>query len=361
METVKNIPSRNYKGYIQGLKGFACLMVMLGHYIGLYKYADNLSFSWPLADWFLSSPIKFLLNESFWVVLFWVVSGYLVAMSRVDSLKKLAVKAVSRFLRLGLPILVACLIIYVIGVTVGFHTTASSSLFENEFIQRYYTTGISIWDALKSPIDILLLGNASLNSPYWVLKDMFISSLVIYGLTYLRSRIWNKNISFLIALAVWVGSVVLSNILFASLFGMFVCWVERDAEAFLKNKLFIWALLGFSFLLYMLSAAEISNLFFAALIVLIPQLPLLNGIFSCRAATFVGKISFGIYSFHWPLFCSVGMLLILLLSGAVGLMWACVIAMVVSIAATFAFSIVYYYGVEQWIYRLLKKVEIWFS
>ena len=32
----------NYKSYITGLKGFACVMVMIGHFLGAFAYADNM-------------------------------------------------------------------------------------------------------------------------------------------------------------------------------------------------------------------------------------------------------------------------------------------------------------------------------
>lgn len=32
----------NYKSYITGLKGFACVMVMIGQFLGVFAYADNM-------------------------------------------------------------------------------------------------------------------------------------------------------------------------------------------------------------------------------------------------------------------------------------------------------------------------------
>ena len=67
-----------YKAHISGLKGFACFMVMMGHYIGLYKYAENFPVESVLLDYFekfLASRIGFVLDETYWVILFFVVIG----------------------------------------------------------------------------------------------------------------------------------------------------------------------------------------------------------------------------------------------------------------------------------------------
>lgn len=55
--------------YIDGMKGLACLFVLLGHFTGIYKYAENAT---AIDSWFTrmltKGPLSFFTAESFLVV-----------------------------------------------------------------------------------------------------------------------------------------------------------------------------------------------------------------------------------------------------------------------------------------------------
>ena len=355
------IKSNTYKPYISGLKGFACFMVMFGHYIELFKVAENFPVESNALDvfkTFIDSKIGFLLDETFWVILFFVISGYLVAMSNIATFKDMLTKNVMRFLRLGIPILCAYVVIFLIYKTLGFHTLDTMNLFENSFIQKHYLGTYSIWNVLKSPIDVLFLGKFTLNAPYWVLREMFISSILIYFFTWLRNKLSKINVFWIALFLTMAVSMVVSNIVFAGLFGMLICLIEKDkGKEFLSNKLCVFALTVFCGLLYFIPRSRISCVFFGAIILFIPKLPIVNKVISSKFACFFGKISFGIYSLHWPVFFSFGMLIISKTTEKFGLLESSVLAIIISIAITVLLSILYYYGIEKHIYKLLKILE----
>lgn len=57
--------------YINGLKGLTCVFVMLGHYVGFYKYAEAFPTKISILDLINNSTmLRELTSESFWVVLF---------------------------------------------------------------------------------------------------------------------------------------------------------------------------------------------------------------------------------------------------------------------------------------------------
>lgn len=66
------------KLYIDGLKGFACCFVMLGHFCGAYEYAEDISLiQCEFMKVITNSFFVFFFNEEFWLYLFFVLSGFL--------------------------------------------------------------------------------------------------------------------------------------------------------------------------------------------------------------------------------------------------------------------------------------------
>ena len=350
-----------YKAYISGLKGFACLMVMIGHYIGLYKYAENFPVESTLLDYFgkfIESKTGFVLDETFWVILFFVVSGYLVANSKILNIKNAISKSFMRYLRLGLPVLFAYLIIFLIYKTIGFHTSETIGIFECSFVQKPYCGTYSFLEVLKSPFDVLFFNTTTLNGPYWVLREMFITSIIIYFLNWLKNKINNQNVFYTVLFVALISSMAISNVVFAGLFGMALCILENTNKTeILSNKIFALMIVVFSAALYFIPRSRISCVFFGALILLIPRLPIVNNVLSSKFMGFIAKISFGIYSFHWPVLCSVGMLVLLNTYKRIGLLSASLTAVAISIILTFIISIIYYFCIEKHIYGFLKKLE----
>lgn len=353
---------QNYKNYISGLKGFACIMVMIGHYIGLYKYAENFqadNIMLSFFDTFHSSKISFLLDETFWVILFFVISGYLVSMSNVGSLASFLKKSVMRFLRLGIPVFLSIAIIFAIYKFIGFHTNDTDIFMINPFIQKAYTSEYNIFQVLMSPFDVLIFGDVSLNSPFWVLREMLISSIIIYFLQFLHCKIKNNSLFLSIVGIVFFISMILSNVIFAGIFGYIINLIENHKNnKITSEKIFVFLAILFSVSLYFIPRTRIACIFFGSLVLLIPKLPFVCSIFSSKVAQYINKISFGVYAFHWPVFCSIGMLCLINIALDKGLIVASIISSVVSVILTFLISVCFYHFIEKWIYILLKKIDL---
>jgi len=337
-------------------------MVMVGHYIGLYKYAENFpdnSKILDLFDVFLNSKINFILDENFWVILFFVVSGYLVSMSNILSLRIFVKKSLMRFLRLGLPVFCSIAIIFVVYKTIGFYSTETKVLFDNAFIQKAYAGEYNIVQVLLSPINVLLVGDVSLNSPFWVLREMFLTSVIIYFLLFLQCKIKNGNIFLCIVGIIFFISMVLSIIVFAGILGFVISLIENNNEKKITSeKVFVFFTIIFSASLYFISRTRIACIFFGCLILFIPKLPLICSVFASKIAQYINKISFGIYAFHWPVFCSFGMLCMIKLSASIGLLAAYIISSGISVLITILLAVCFYNFIEKRIYVLLRKLDL---
>lgn len=335
------------KHYITGLKGISCIFIMLGHFVGLYKYAERFLPRIPLLDSVLNSRFSFAINEAFWLYLFFYLSGYLVARSKVNTIKDVVLKSINRFFRLAFPVLFSYLVIYLIYIFAGFHNGETASLFKCGWFQGYYAEQYTWMHVLRSPIDVLIHGNCALNGPYWVLKDMFFASLIIYVLKYIYHILSVRYAA--IALAILVAAtfafIPVSNIIFACLLGMLIS-VYEDTEAVCKKPgIAVTGILLVSLMQYIVTENFVFNIFFVILMIITPRVPSLDGALSKKPFRFLGDISWGIYSFHWPLMCSVGAMLIIALQPETGLtasyLIACAAVSIVTIvlAAIFSFTL----------------------
>ena len=54
---------QTYYYYLNGLKGIACLLIMMGHYLGLYKYAQSFTPSIRIIDIINNSLLSFLMKN----------------------------------------------------------------------------------------------------------------------------------------------------------------------------------------------------------------------------------------------------------------------------------------------------------
>ncbi len=114
---------------------------------------------------------------------FFVISGYLLLVNRAeDELRIIDIfrKSIIRFFRLAIPIFGASIIILIIQYIIGFHNKSLEVIVENKWIQSFYNQHLTIYDAIKEPFRVLFQGNSFFNSPFWCLKSMFLSSIIIY-------------------------------------------------------------------------------------------------------------------------------------------------------------------------------------
>jgi len=101
--------------YIDGMKGYACLFILLGHFMGIYKYAENADM---IDSWFVRiltiGPLSFFSAESYWLYLFLVISGYLLMTFNIpNNYKEFVIKCAKRALRFVIPVIGTAIYIYI--------------------------------------------------------------------------------------------------------------------------------------------------------------------------------------------------------------------------------------------------------
>ena len=335
------------KNYITSLKGIACLLVAIGHFLGTIKYAESISVDTSFFSLLKSCRMDFLISESFWLYLFFIVSGYLVAHSKVSKLPELFVRGFVRFLRLALPILCACLLIFVFSQIIPFYNDDTKLLFENEWLQSSYSQPLGILGAVLSPIYVLVLGNSVFNFPYWVLRSMFLASLLVYLVTYISSKIKSKYLKIAFIISVAFVAFFLDKIVFSCIVGAILFYYEECLQFLFKSWISVCVIGVLSFVLCFINALYGAILLFSWLLITMVRFEKLQKALEVKPLVYLGEISFGIYSFHWPIFCSLGSLLIIKLWNAVGGGLAVFIATLAVIVITVVLSIFYHYAMEK--------------
>ncbi len=351
--------------WVNGLKGIACLFIMMGHFTGLYKYADNIhSFKNTFLDMIVTYPVSIITSESFWLFLFFPVSGYCLAKSAERSLKDIwdvLYKVMIRGCRFVLPIMGTALLVLCIGYCIGFHNQEIASLVDNNWLASAYNRELNIGDAIQEPFLVLLKGVSLFNSPYWCIKSMFIASVLVYLLVYCKKKCEEKNIKhceILIGiLALFVFGISGRTAILAHVFGMLLAWCEDIIYKHTNKYTYVYLLAAIAPLIVFLVNGSDAwvGLSFCLLMLAVNNIKYLKYCVE-KLGGRIGKISWGIFSYHWPVFNSVGMLLFLNLNATSlnkGLVFG--IVFVVCIIITIFMAIISYYTVE----RITSAVCLW--
>lgn len=341
--------------YIDGLKGLACFMIMVSHYLDVYHAAESFNTSYRIVDFLYASPIRFLLGGSFWIYLFFTISGYLLSKENLKTFVDTVFKCIHRFVRLALPILFSYLFIYTILFALGSHNKETIVVFENSWYQKYYSQKYSLTDVLCGPIDVLLLGKATLNAPYWVLRDMFFSSLIIYSYSYFKNRLHiSDEMFFLIGILTMVIASFKKPIITACMAGALLGFCQKRQESFFHSGKFGLGMILTVLFFYRTSKEILSTTVFISVILFLPQIKILNDLFKSGIMKFLGRISWGVYSFHWPLMCSVGGLMLLHINGiSQAYIVSFIVCMILTILVSFIYSLT--------LAKLEKSIALWFD
>lgn len=333
------------------------MLILTGHYLLIYILAQSFEPRIYMIDAIRNSPFAFLIDPSYWLYLFFVVSGYLVSKTRITGIGDLVRKSVKRFFRLGLPILFSYFVIYLLYLCIGFHTKETDTLFTCQWYQQYFTETYSLKDVLLSPYTVIIQGKYKLNPPYWVLRNMYLSSLIIYAIKYC----WNKlnspvnAVSFSVLMVISLSLRFASPIFSACLIGMMISLFEIG-DISLKSFFSFWIVL-LAWSLYFLPNDLKAAIFFSSLILCIPRIKWLNSLFISKPIQYLGKISWGIYSFHWPVMCSVSALTLIKLAGQIGLIKSYCISFIIALAVSLLLSNLFNVYIEKPCGLLINKAD----
>ena len=316
--------------FLDGLRGLACLQVVLLHIINSY-FPTFIEDSGPqdgVGFRVHHSPVFFLYHGHFAVLLFFILSGYVLTRSFLRSGSIAAVDIISgRLARLYIPTTFFMLFNLVLWVcfhhahrTVGefFNCKwlayawnidlSSTGLFREIFLNPVlfgYTSGMGGW--IPWVRDYLTSSGASINGPVWSLSIEFLGSILTLGLV----RIYARQ-PFLWIIACFAGIYVLPGEMLCFVIGNVACILQVGEKRLVRASPFAvtFAMLLLAIAIFISTTQEFNyprNIFSATLIFfVVSQCMFLRRLLEVRIVDRIGVLSFTIYLCHWGIVIGLG-------------------------------------------------------
>lgn len=318
-DKVTNNRNKTRMYHIDGIKGLMCFLIMFGHFWNIYRQTEAGSILENegldiIKNSFLDQT---LLSATFWLYAFLVISGYLLSNTRVRSLSEIIIKTAKRFLRLFIPILGACIFIYLIQETIGFYTADTIEYFNNGYIRQFYVQDLSWKSIFIEPLRAMIKSSCRFNAPFWVITDMFKSSILIYICNF-TDYVLKKKSHVLPWIFLLLSIFSDAHVMIACMAGYMVGHYKEEIDKLTENRsLFLIisaAIFVASYEVY--TAKTFTKIFdnimlyillYCFLMIVINKSELFQKIFSKKLFLRMGKISFGVYALHWPIICSIGL------------------------------------------------------
>ena len=178
---------------LDGLRGLAAINVTLGHFFSAFFPAllyKNYPMAYQQGDrsgfWFdvaTSAPASLFYNSHFAVVVFFVLSGYVLSAPYYQGQGDMILKQrlIGRYLRLNLPLMVSVILSFMICKAGLYYNVEAARIAGSDmFIGQYFTNNITLSSLFEAATyKALTLGDRTYNHPLWTLRFEFIGSLVL--------------------------------------------------------------------------------------------------------------------------------------------------------------------------------------
>ncbi len=220
------------------------------------------------------------------------------------------VKCAKRILRLAIPIWGTAIFIFVIQNTIGFYNHSVQAIVQNTWLTHLYGSRLTVLDILKEPFFVLILGTSKFNSPFWCLRDMLISSFLIYGVGWICKS--KKTETIAVCVLTVLAAITGRSIIMACLCGSCARLLREKAEIQNKKNIMVLAGLLLPLVAFWSGNPVFTSTAFASFLIAVPQVERVKSIFECKLVKRLGAVSFGIYALHWPIINSIGLRIIVM-------------------------------------------------
>lgn len=294
----------NRIAYLDGLKGFAALCVLIHHFYMVFygvlpdgiKVIEHVPF------------INMLVNGQFAVCLFIIISNYIFAKTidaHVDIIS-IQRRITKRYFRLVIPIIFIVAIVAIMYYAGMFHLTELNDSKLDKFWKGLTATDF-IKQVLLSPF-----GYSKVIGPFWMLKFIFLGNLFVALMTIMVNgrSIFSKVIIYVLATLL---SIYFSTYWVCAFIGGLIYEVRTTREKQVGEAIYVGIGIGTLIISQIVTAMQPSvfnenklvciisaTLFFYSIL----SLEGIQSLLSKKVFEFLGENSLSIYLIHWPVVCS---------------------------------------------------------
>ena len=358
--------------FLEGLRGLLALNVVINHFIVVFypqMYFEDFAIKdGGFLSLFASTPLSVLINGNIAVQYFFVLTGFLVGkmvFTRDISPRILREKIVKRYTRL-LPIVVAATLFTAFTMFTGlqYHISILDNVKNSGFLSGYCNFEPSVVGALFNAFFKSFFELNDYVGPFWTIKYEFLGYIFVLILCYvLNDSRWKR--AGLVIGAVFLGvlfDLKYSVIVFGALVADLYYNNYYDATPFSKyyhkvlDKKWFLAL---CFIVGLFFAC--CPIYYASVYKVLSVIPLINTgfvrgvgmalivfvmlksktvrwIFELRFFTWLGKFSFAVYAFHWPIMLTLQAYLFSRFLPTLGYDWSAILAFFITLPIIYSFS-----------------------
>lgn len=370
--------------YLDGVRGFAAFIVVIHHYLlGFFPALLNgnlnsIKTKNGIELLIASSPLNLIYAGNSAVCIFFILSGYVLTYKffKCNDERLIISSANRRYLRLLVPVLFSLVVTYVFMKLGFFYNIKASQLTNSDWLASYYNFEPNFIEMLKEGFWGVFFQQTSFYNPVlWTMYYEFYGSLLVLGFAYAFGKVRNRYIIYLIA-----SLITVNTHFFPFILGVFLSdsYASKNNFICIFNKTstkLILSILGLFLASYPTNIPVENTIYSFMKINLFEDLPyfyhtigtflilcvILNSyklkkMFSNKIFSFLGSISFSLYSIHFLVLSTFSSYLFLVLNTYFKYYQSFLIMFIISLALLLIISYYIYKYIDLGGIRLSKYV-----
>lgn len=373
--------------WIDGLKGFACIGVLLHHFLLAFLpatyYGDlNMSIIQNKLDVKMAqAPYAFFINGNYMVALFCLVSALVLGLKvmNLENRRYVTEMFIKRYPRLMLPTIPVIISVYVMLKYECFSHLKAAKWTQSPWLASYYLEKVSFKRCIDSIfVTTWYASDVTFSNAFWMLGSLFFGSMLAIILSTFTWKIRRNAVELIYVFCVFLY-IRVNTLQLAFVFGVLLAHLFKERKYLFNHKgIGIFCFLLGIFLGGYPSGIRPVNIY--RYLNILPQeilsyqfwhiigafftvyglwnMGLACKILECRGMQFLGKISYAIYLIHIPLLFSVSCHIFneLMASKKMSYLMGVWITLVITIVCTLILGWMYNRYIEAWCNKVLNEI-----
>jgi peptidoglycan/LPS O-acetylase OafA/YrhL len=319
--------------FLDALRGWAALVVVLCHTLQVWLANPTRMGTLGLGqvlDAVNSTPLGILMDGQLAVYVFFVISGAALSYSILiadNPKERLLMLALSRYLRLTLPVLGSCLLAFAILASGGFSNVEAAAASQSSWLDDFYRFEPNFLSMLRFAVfDVYFAYDSatSWNAVLWTMPIELVWSFAVFALFAAPWRLLRRCLALALTVLLFdhASACFFAGYLIADLIA------AQRTHSQPRSAMVGVITIALAMALATLRSAPLTypindilqtvagrNLVAIMLLLGVSQSPLAQSALSGRVSRFLGRISFSLYLVHLLIICSASSALFLSLHG----------------------------------------------